>query len=381
MLVKGATLALTVILIVVICLSIVISANWFQPTKANREFYVGTEYAYGDSAQEVKALVDKVKDYTNLFVLGSSGLSFNESGLTEACDYISDAGLHFIVMFTDISKYNYSTFNWVDNARIRYGGLFLGIYRYDEPGGIQLDQPEGSISIMVPSAENYSDAARQYTYYMYHHVDYYHQLFHNVSVITADYGLYWYDYKAGYDGLLTEFVWNHSRQIPIALCRGAAEAFNREWGVIITWKYDQTPYLESGEQLYEDLRTAYEAGAKYAVVFSYPVIGDYGTLKQEHFDALQRFWDSIQKDNYFGSQSAEAVYVVPKDYGFGFRSATDTIWGLFKADELSAKIWNDVNLLEQRYGSRFDIVYDDGLSIDSLQNRYDQVIFWNQTLT
>ena len=216
----------------------------------------------------------------------------------------------------------------------------------------------------------------QYTYYMYNHVDYYHLYFNNVSVFTADYGLYWYDYKASYDALFAEFVWNHSRQIPIALCRGAAETQGKDWGVIVTWKYDQAPYLESGEQLYDDLRLAYEAGAKYAVVFSYPITGEYGTLTEEHFDALKRFWDSIQNDDQsFGSNSAEVAYVVPKDYGFGFRSAQDTIWGLFKADELSAKIWNDVNTLEGLYGSRFNILYDDNLDYSAINNYLQQGYF------
>jgi hypothetical protein len=41
----------------------------------NRQFYVGVEFAYADQFGELKALVDKVKDYTNLFVMGSVGLS------------------------------------------------------------------------------------------------------------------------------------------------------------------------------------------------------------------------------------------------------------------------------------------------------------------
>lgn len=382
--VKRALLILSVLAVVlIVCLSVVISANWFTSPKPNREFFVGAEYAYGDSASEVKALVEKVKDYTNLLVLGSADLSFNESALTESCDYIAEADMHFIVMFTDITKYTYNTSTWTRDAQLKYGSLFLGIYRYDEPGGIQLDQPqEKPYSIMVSSASNYSDAAQQYTYYMYNHVDYYHLHFNNISVFTADYGLYWYDYKAGYDGLFAEFVWNHSRQIPIALCRGAAEALRKDWGVIVTWKYDEAPYLESGEQLYTDLRLAYEVGAKYAIVFSYPNTTDYGTLTKEHFNALKRFWDSIQKDDHnFGAEAAEVAYVIPKDYGFGFRRAQDTIWGLFSADELSEKIWDDVNALEQTYGSRFNIVYDDNLDYTELNRSYSKVIFWNQTLT
>jgi hypothetical protein len=383
MLLKRTRVILPVIIVALVCLTIFISAGWFTSTATDREFYVGAEYAYGSSPGEVKALVDKVKGYTNLLVLGSSDLTFNETALTESCDYIAGAGMHFIIMFTDITKYSYNTSIWTSNAQAKYGSLLLGIYRYDEPGGIQLDQPASkNYSIMVSQASNYTDAANQYTYYMYNHVDYYHLYFDNVSVFTADYGLYWYDYKASYDTILAEFVWNDSRQIPIALCRGAAQTQDKDWGIIITWKYEQAPYLESGDELYSDLRTAYEAGAKYAVVFSYPQIGDYGILTQEHFDALKRFWDSIQTNpQSFGQNKAEAVYVLPKDYGFGFRKADDTIWGLFKADNLSQKIWNDVNLLEQKYGSRFNIIYDDGLDYAKINHAYSHVYYWNQTLT
>jgi hypothetical protein len=127
---------------------------------------------------------------------------------------------------------------------------------------------------------------------------------------------------------------------------------------------------------------AYEAGAKYTVVFSYPQIGEYGTLTQEHFDALKRFWDSTQSNpNSFGSSKAEVAYVLPKDYGFGFRGPQDTIWGLFNADSLSPKIWNDTLKLESLYGSRFNIIYDDNLNCTTINKMYSKVIFWNQTVT
>jgi hypothetical protein len=257
---KRLPVILAIVAIIVICVSIFISADWFTSPQIDRTFFVGAEYAYGNSPQEVKALVDKVKDYTNLLVLGSVDLTFNESALTESCDYIAEAGLHFIIMFTDITMYNYNTSIWTNNAQQKYGSQLLGIYRYDEPGGIQLDQPKSrQYSIMVTEAANYTDAAEKYTQYMYYHVDYYHLYFNNITVFTADYGLYWYSYKASYDGILAEFVWNQSRLTPIALCRGAAETQGKEWGVIITWKYDQAPYLESGAELYADLRLAYEA--------------------------------------------------------------------------------------------------------------------------
>ena len=91
-------------------------------------------------------------------------------------------------------------------------------------------------------------------------------------LFTSDYALYWFDYKSGYKTVFAEFVGNESRERHIALCRGAAETLGRDWGVIVTWKYNQPPYLESGDELYSDLALAYSSGAKYAVVFSYPNI-------------------------------------------------------------------------------------------------------------
>ena len=59
-------------------------------------------------ASGVKALVDKVKDYTNLFVIGSVDVTFNRTALDESCDYIVNSGLNFIILFTGINMYNYS---------------------------------------------------------------------------------------------------------------------------------------------------------------------------------------------------------------------------------------------------------------------------------
>jgi hypothetical protein len=38
-----------------------------------------------------------VKNYTNLFVIGSLEMSFNQTALNEACDYVVDSGLQLIV--------------------------------------------------------------------------------------------------------------------------------------------------------------------------------------------------------------------------------------------------------------------------------------------
>jgi len=169
----------------------------------------------------------------------------------------------------------------------------------------------------VGETANYSYAAEQYVELLYGHLAYY--LYVSPSVLTADYGLYWFDYIGGYNSVLAEFGSNQSREINVALCRGAALARNRDWGTIITWKYNDTPYVESPSELYQDLVLSYRAGAKYAVVFDYPKVGQFGILNQTHLDKLKDFWNYVQSNpGEHGIDSAEVAYVVPADYGFGF---------------------------------------------------------------
>jgi hypothetical protein len=380
----------TIVTIAIIVVSLFIALNWFSANQIlPREYYVGVEYAYGNQISEVKALVDKVKDYTNLFILGSVELSFNRTALTEASDYIIAAKLNLIVFFTSSTQYdyavsdrfNYTVFDWMADAKQKYGSQFLGIYRYDEPGGHQIDVGPSQIinNTVVPPNVTYSQISESYvgnlSIFPYYYLNYAPKIF------TSDYALYWFDYKANYTTIFAEFVGNESRQRHIALCRGAADAFNKDWGVIVTWKYNQAPYLESGDELYSDLALAYSAGAKYTIVFSYPNITNYGTLTEKHFDALQRFWNTLHSDpQSLGSNTPQVAYVVPRDYGFGFRSANDSIWGFFYYDLYSAKIYNDVETLTARYGAHLNIFYDEPQTMTQLQN-YQTVYYWNQTIS
>lgn len=366
---------LTIALISVISVSLFVAIEWFgKDGQSIPEFFVGVDFAYGD-VSDCKDLVDKVKNYTNLLVIGALEISFNQTWLNETCDYAYDAGLSFIVLFTSTVKYDYEPYVWTINARQKYGDKFLGIYRFDEPGGNQLDQgPAG----LVVEADNYTDAANTYVELLSRHVEF--DLYSGSRLFTADYGLYWFDYKAGYNTVLAEFGWNHSRQINVALCRGAARVQNRDWGVMVTWTYNGTPYMESGDELYNDLLLAYHSGAKYVVVFDYPKIASYGILTEEHFDALNKFWNYVRScpENY-GIHRGEVAYVLPEDYGFGFRSANDNVWGLWQANPLSAMIWDDANNLLDVYGSRLDIVYNDPEFNDAIKSRYDKLVFWNET--
>ena len=60
------------------------------------DVFVGVDAAYGD-VEGVKRLVDEVKSYTNLFVIGSTGITFNRTKLDEVCRYVYDSGLYFLV--------------------------------------------------------------------------------------------------------------------------------------------------------------------------------------------------------------------------------------------------------------------------------------------
>jgi hypothetical protein len=371
------------LLIALILLTLFLAINLLSNQNTDRQFYVGVEYAYGNNqtaqvqVTQVQALVDKVKAYTNLFVMDSVGLTSNSTALSEACDYIFNAKLNFIVLFTGLDRYSFNITQWIVDGKSRYGGAFSGIYRYDEPGGNQLDN--GTFQL-IKDTTSYTQTATNYVANLTAFPDYYRQF--ASRVFTADYGLFWFDYDSHYDVIFAEFVGNQSRQRIIALDRGAAQAFNKDWGVIVTWKYqNQPPFLESGNELYEDLSLAYSAGAKYAVVFSYPNITSYGTLTDEHFAALQKFWTTLQNNpGSFDSNKAEVTYVVPADYGFGFRTPNDTIWGLFPADNQSAKIYADVKTLTADYGSHFDILYDEPQLIVPLLGSYSKVFYWNQTI-
>ena len=370
-------LVLTTVLIAVILIASFATIEWLTFRELPPDFLVGVEFAYSGNVNDIKDMVDKVKSYTNLFVIGSIEITFNQTALNEACNYIIKAGLHLTVLFTDSTQYSYSIFDWMDDAKERYGDM-LSIYRFDELGGNQLD---GGTSRIINATEvvDYSDAATLYVERWGAHVQYYSP--HTSELLTADYGLYWFDYKAGYDTVLAEFGWNHSRELQLALCRGAAKTHDRNWGISVTWTYNGTSYIESPSRLYYDMILAFDAGAKYIVVFDYPKIGPYGILTEEHFEAMKRFWNYAHSNSQeFGVYQAKVAYVLPKDYGFGFRRSDDTIWGLFPPDELSEKIWYDVNKLVSIYGSRLDIVYYESEFLDTYNSFYEKLFFWNETI-
>lgn len=377
---KRLFLLITVFLILVLLFSFVGFTDLLIQDKRVDDFFVGVSFC-GDSFLDAKLLVDRVKFYTNLLVVQSGPASKNQTMLNEICDYAVEVGLSIIVYF---GKFDLDWQPlWLDSAENRWGSSFLGVYFFDEPAGSLLDsfnetwnQYSDVITVDIP--QNSDEMAELFVsswQTMPGLVTVKNKLGSGLSY-TSDYALYWFDYLAGYDVVFAEFGWNHSRIQDIALVRGAARVQDKEWGVIVTWTFNDPPYLEDGDRLYEDLLLAYENGAKYFIVFNYPEINDYGILTDNHFLALERFWQKIQSEDFHVPIIADSVLVLPKNYGYGMRRENDTIWGLWEADEKSVQIWNVSRVLLSRYAPYLDIVYeDDRFTLD----KYFEIFYWNST--
>ncbi|MCW3999823.1 MAG: hypothetical protein NWE93_06255 [Candidatus Bathyarchaeota archaeon] len=499
-----ATIA--VLLIITVSATLVIVNN--KPPETD-PFYVGVTYG-GNNVQDAKTLIEKVANYTNLFVLQSGVLKNNATAVNEVGDYAVAKGLHFAAYFDVLTSADKA--EWVGTAKQRWGDMFAGVYLGDEPGGKFLDgfiyytiapgvivnryengeveyrdgndysanfYPDGTISVQRKNETSTSSVdptnssltissmlsntktttykpngtitvretianstSKVYTgglLYGHHDAGYSHEILKadfytmengsnriaqeetyqqvasknpltncdgaanlfvnktslpvadlkdqwNLSkgdfpVFTADYGLYWWDYKSGYDMVLAELGWNNSVAQEIALVRGAASLQGKDWGTILTWKYTQAPYLADRDEIFNQMKTSYENGAQYVILFNYAenMSGPYGTLREEHFQALERFWNDVVQNTsvVHGGIKAEAALVLPINYGWGMRHPQDTIWGMWNANETSQRIWNRVQSRLTQYGSKLDVVYEDPAF--PITGKYSQIYYWNQT--
>jgi len=103
-------------------------------------------------------------------------------------------------------------------------------------------------------------------------------------------------------------------------------------------------------------------------------------LEEEHFEALEQFWEYAQNNPRTSKKINDRVaYVLPKDYGYGFRGPNDKIWGLWEADDFSLELCTNLGSLLKQYGDKLDIIYDDGLN-SSNTSAYAKLIFWNGTV-
>jgi hypothetical protein len=286
---------------------------------AGDEFFVGVSFGL-ETVEDAKLLVDKVRDYTNLFVVASWAISVNETALNEICDYAVQAGLYFMVYFDLVSRVTFPWHQeWLDTAKARWGDRFLGVYLRDEPGGRQIDLRES-----FENASDYSDASNRFVNEIASLGSTQDVKKRNLPMFTSDYALYWFDYLAGYDTVFVELGWNHSTLQHIAMGRGAANMQGKDWGVIITWTYNKQPYLANRSEVYNEMVTAYRAGAKYVVMFNYPRYPEanpYGLLAEQHFAAMRQFWDYVHEfpRGVYAEVDGRVAFVLPKDYGWGLR--------------------------------------------------------------
>jgi hypothetical protein len=427
---KQGFLLVTILLIMIITVSAILLVPSRLQKNTNTPVFVGVSYG-GNSVSDAKQLINKVKSYTNLFILASGNLQRDHGAMNEIGDYAVAAGMYFMPYFGNYVEETLSV--WLNEAKQRWGDHMLGVYYSDELGGKMLDdysvftdpatgdtirktrygdivvektngiiihyELNGNINTFEPT----KDGMGTYTTYYPNGTitlkqsggkasNTYQQLLavrpfkssdevvqqfltrtqnefvflkkSATTVLSSDYALYWYNYKAGYDVVLSQIGWNISLNQQISLCRGAAVTQEKDWGVIITWRYTTPPYLDSGDEIYNQLKTSYECGAKYLVLFNFyedDSSNPYGTLKEEHFNSLKRFWhDVVQNPNIdHGMIKTNTVLILPKNFGGGLRWREDTVWGIFKADETSSKIWDLTQSTLNTYGYALDIVYDD----------------------
>lgn len=383
----NAKLKFLLIIAILIIVSLTLIYTHQQMTRENStvedEFYFGVSFG-GLEPLEAKILIDRTKNYTNLFLINSHDLTTNETALNEVCDYAADADLKFIVYFDLISRETYPWHQtWLDTAHERWGDKFLGIHLRDEPGGKQIDGQEP-----IQNATDYSDAANQFINNIALSNSMIDIKNKGILTFTSDYALYWWDYLAGYDAVFVELGWNLDSTQQIALCRGAANIQNKDWGTIIVWKYYEPPYLANAQEIYGDMVLAYKSGAKYIVVFNYPIYPEnnpYGILSDEHLEAMENFWNYTNRNPRTNSEKTvvEAALVLPKDYGWGMRRneyiTNDRIWGLWPEDEKAPIIMDNTKKLLNQYGSNLDIIYND--ENFNFSSKYTKIYYWNNSST
>jgi len=377
--------------------------------------YFGVSFC-GNTTEQAKMLIDKTKNYTNLFVLQSGPVSKNETATNIICDYAANSGLDFIVFFGWFDPEAPWQIEWLTYAKNRWNNRFLGVYFFDEPGGIQIDfdwefvfhhikdvAPElyQDIKMYIEENENqtlirdYKTAKNRFIDYLQDHTQL--GILNNSSIkaLTSDYALYWFDYLAGYDTVFTQLGWGQDSRVNIGLCRGSANVLQKDWGTIIVWSkrnepfnphdpdgFNNTGVYKTASEMLNDMYISYEAGADYIIIFNYPVDppgNPFGILTDEHFEAMKQFWNYMQNnpENY-GIKNAKFAMVLPENYGWGMRRLDDRIWGYWGPDEYSENIWNITQHLLEEYGLEIDIVYDDPNF--PLKGIYQEIFYWNSTL-
>jgi hypothetical protein len=387
---KRPRLSSLILILLVVMAPFFVSQKPNAQAQASPDVFFGVYLAYANHpTATAEELIDEVSGYTNLFVGGSWVMSSMGEWLNETFQYAYDKGMYFIGFPPWGNGYpggNTTLIDWFNYAKDTWGSHLLGflVPTIDEPAGRQLDGTADRY-LSVTNAASYADAARQFENNIGSQLKTMRESKTSIlnttvyPLFTCDYALYQFDYNAGFDTVFAEFGWNSSRQLINALCRGAATTQFKDWGVIITWKYAEPLYIESGQELYNDLITAYDNGAKYITIFDSNEDYNQSILQPEHLAAMQQFWQYIQNNPRKTSPIADRVgFVLPQDYGYGFRGPDDKIWGLWSADDLSLNISTVVGTLLNQYGNKLDIIFEDNVQSGNAY-RYSKLIYWNDS--
>ena len=140
-LVRRIIVAVAFLVIIIVVASVFAATQLLnQPSAIQKSgFHVGVSFG-GNTTAEAKLLIDRVKTFTNLFVVQSGPVSVNETAMNEIVNYAVAAKLDVIVYFGFFNP-NYTwQIPWLDYAKQTWGSHFLGVYLFDEPGGQVIDE-------------------------------------------------------------------------------------------------------------------------------------------------------------------------------------------------------------------------------------------------
>ena len=177
---------LLIAIILLASLAFILSQQLTRENKAVEDkFYFGVSYGQ-PTVEDAKILIDKVKNYTNFFLVNSYDLTTNETALNQVCDYAAQAKLKFVVYFDFISRVAYPWHQtWLDNASTSWGSNFLGVHLSDEPGGKQIDTQK-----YFTKAADYTDAANHFVNNISSSNSMKDAKSKNITTFTSDYALY-----------------------------------------------------------------------------------------------------------------------------------------------------------------------------------------------
>ena len=190
-------LLLVALLVSAVCLPIVYVHYKIKDEASKENLLFGVSFGL-NTTSEAKLLIDKVKGYTNLFLINSWDISTNETSLNEICEYAVNANMSFMVYFDFISHTTYPWhLTWLDTAKERWGNKFLGIYIYDEPGGKQIDNGQWDTAKetkkIFENVSDYNDASNRFVTSIPSSFSMQNVNNSIIPVYTSDYALYWFD--------------------------------------------------------------------------------------------------------------------------------------------------------------------------------------------